>query len=201
MAISNISSSSALTGKKDSLAWDQATSMGSYWALQSYTAKSFESSVMFSNIPQNFSHLEIRMSAKHLASGEYDVAIFHAFNGDMSVGNYSVSRIGASGNAANAGSNGTGSYTIYSSSQAGGQIDRGLYAPTVTNIYDYSSSSKYKILKTTSGFSTNFQQPTDVIWMAQGTWYNTSPINSITLYSQSVEPWAPGTKIALYGIK
>ena len=61
MAISNISGSSAIAGNKDSKAWDQTTSFGGFYPIQTIVVPSLgAASVSFTNIPQNFTHLQLR---------------------------------------------------------------------------------------------------------------------------------------------
>ena len=198
MAISNISGSSAISGSKESLAWDQKTNVGGYVALQTViVGVTGTSSITFSNIPQNYNNLQIRVTA-FCNSANY-CGMWLRIDGDTAANYY---RHALNGNgASNASGNGGGATSSSYMFSYAGALDP--YTPTVgvIDFPDYTNQSKNKIVRsflgtdkgTTTPNAGNGFEETSVVWA------NTYPITSITL-TVDTNLYGQFSHFALYGV-
>ena len=168
------------------------TLTGSYDALATVTVPSGgASSITFSAIPQTgYKHLQIR-SIQSNSAGNYNGQ--WTFNGDTA-SNYSWHQLNGDGSSASASATPStswigGSYMPASTS---------IFAGWVTDILDYSSTSKAKTLRTLGGYDAN---GSGYAIFRSGAWYNSSSaINSITI-TPSAGSFNQYSQFSLYGIK
>jgi hypothetical protein len=205
MAISNLSGSSAITGSKDSAAWDGNTSFGNFYPLQTVVVGLGGSyQIKFDNIPQIYTHLQIRCHTQ-TNRGTYGVDdMFWKFNND-SAANYTYHQMWSAGVGVNAQSviSGTAQGQVVSF-QIGGTTTGGFsWGSAVADIYEYTSTNKYKVLKAVGGASHAGQTIGGVgngaAAFSGGCWLSTAPITSISYGSSNL--MLPGTHVALYGVK
>lgn len=147
----------------------------------------------FSNIPQNFTHLQLRM---HLRDTNAAVATnaFLRFNGDGN-GNYWYHKVRADGT----------SFTYDTTSGFMGYLILGtipsnttalVYGSVIIDIFDYSNASKGKSVKYTAGYDAN---GSGVVTFGGGFWNSTAAITSIQCGADSSGN-ATFTRIDLYGV-
>ena len=202
MAIRRFSTSN-LTGGKSSKLWDQETALGTFESIAVLTGTSnIANGSGFSNIPQNYSHLQLR-------------CIFRAPSADSTSGSMSV-RIQFNGDSSSVYADhnitGTGTSTItsgYNTSQArsfiaftaGNGNAAGLFSTAIIDIFDYTSTTKNKVIRSFSGADTN--STSGQIMIGSGLWASTSAINSIALLGDGGPSggFGAGTHVALYGIR
>lgn len=147
----------------------------------------------FSNIPQNFTHLQLRAFLRDSFTGSVNQSLSFQFNGDSNT-NYSVHRTGGDG---------SGTY-----SQGFANIDAmfqgaiptaietsNVFGILITDILDYQNTSKNKVIRSISGYDAN---GTGTAMMSSGMWRSTSAITSMTCYQSSNS--AQFSRIDLYGI-
>ncbi len=165
--------------------------------------------ITFSNIPQTFTHLQIRtMSRVSLGSYSFSSYSIRVGNGSVDTGsNYSNHRFYGSGNGsvfADGGANGT---TIDGPFWTANNAIANAVGVGIVDILDYRNTNKYKTFRTLTGFDSNTSG--DSGWtansaaglqFASANWRSTSAINTISLLvfgsaTNSVQ------HIALYGIK
>ena len=135
-------------------------------------------SVTFSNIPQTYRHLQIRYVARSQVSTT-DSNINLNFNSDTSA-NYAFHKLYANGSTAGSVAV-TASTTIQGSDIPGNTAGANTYGAGVTDILDYTSTSKYKTVRTLSGQDRNGG---GYVSLKSGLWISTSAISSITLQTQ-----------------
>ena len=143
----------------------------------------------FSSIPSTYKSLQIRWMFKD-ASGNTP---FIRFNGDSSSVYTTHSLDG----------NGT---TVYAQAQAGASsgfinfwgtsTDSNIFTVGVTDIIDYASTSKFKTVKTFTGYDQNGNGAASI---NSNLWRSTSAITSFVITCPA--GYASGSTIALYGIK
>jgi hypothetical protein len=145
--------------------------------------------ITFSSIPQDYKHLEIRVS--YLAVSTSNIP-FLRLNGDSSnlYNSYNLNGAGSSA-----------SQTSYSSTEmlvGGVNVGAGTTGPFafVSRLLDYSSTAKTKTVKTFSGVIAG----TSEVGLTSGLWRSTSAINSITIYANSTV-FATNSRFSLYGIR
>lgn len=197
MAIRRLSNI-GIQGTKSSKVWDQETFPGFYEAIATAVVDSSNaSSITFSNIPQNYKHLEIRYLGKCTQTGSGYSVMQIRFNGDSGT-NYSGHELVGDGSSATSGGAGTDS----ASSQAQIQIRWGQtsaqFSVGIINILDYTSTTKNKTLRALSGWDNN---GSGYVQLGSGSWQNSSTAitqidilpkhNSIIQYSH----------FALYGLR
>ena len=188
MAISRASKSSIQQAfPKQQTIWDQTSSVAGMDALASTTLTSATSSVTFSNIPQTYTHLQLRISAKFVSNSEVDLQ----FNGDT--GNYYYSHF-INGNGSTTGSANTVPYT---QAYIGWSLASASVFPTmIVDILDYTNTNKYKTVR---NFYGNDYNTGGSIMFLSNHWRSTAAINTIKFFGGvNIEA---NSVISLYGIK
>ena len=160
--------------------------------------------ITFSSIPSTYKHLQLRWIAKDTYgpgfAGVYPISL--QFNSD-SGSNYAGHRLLGD------------STTVYAYGQANQTTIPNIngITPTATylnnimgigiiDIHDYSSTTKYKTLRSFSGGDTNSSTAgqTGIVSLSSGLWQNTNAITSISI-SAAITAFTTTTQFALYGIK
>lgn len=148
---------------------------------------------VFSNIPQTFTHLQVRAFLRDSFTGSVNQSLSFQFNGDGAA-NYSVHRMAGEG---------VGFYSQGFANQSAmfqGSIPTAIEAANVfgvliTDILDYRNTSKNKTIKSFSGYDTN---STGSVMMSSGAWRSTAAITSIGCFESANS--AQFSRIDLYGI-
>jgi hypothetical protein len=147
--------------------------------------------VTFSNIPQTYQHLQVRVTAKMSGANQ---AVWAQFNSDTAA-NYSMHFLFGNGSSASAGSR---------LSDAGIDV---LFQPTATDkefagvidILDYTNTSKHKVTRTLYGFDSN---GAGYVALNSGSWRNTAAITTIRFIDLiGGASFLQHSSLALYGIK
>lgn len=166
-----------------------APDLGSMFPIGTFTLSSAQADVTFTNIPQTYTHLQIRFIARISAADD----VVMRFNGDTA-NNYRNHILYGNGTSALAGVPFTNAYsaaalyyTSNTASIAGGVID----------ILDYRSTSKNKTMRFLGGYDDNGSGNID---FASALWFKTpEAITSITLKPVSAN-FSANTSFALYGV-
>lgn len=164
-----------------------------YW-IAGQTLTSVLNGIVISNIPQNFTHLQLR--------------IVHRANG---AGNYGYTNIGANNDAY-----GT-TYAQHAMYGDGVNLGRegnfniggvaGLYCPaasntantfahTIVDILDYRDTTKWKTFKNFHAADYNSTSINGYIGINSGVWKNTAAITALNIFNNNFEI---GTTVDLYG--
>ena len=172
---------------------------GSYESIATTTLGANQTTISFTSIPSTYKHLQIRLLARstHATFGGVDGVL--RFNSDSGA-NYSWHYLlgYGSGTAASAGTSQTSLNTGIIAS--GGGSGANIYATSIIDILDYSSTSKNKTTRTMAGLDNNSSSGPDMRFTS-GAWYSTSAINSITLTTDPSRDFIQYSSFALYGIK
>jgi len=180
--------------------------LGAMIALQSITTGfNGVTEVVFRNIPQTYTHLQIRAFCRNSSSyTPYDVDnIDMTFNGDTG-NNYSSHRLSGNGTSPSSGNTlPRGNLQIgvcpFSNSLANS------FGSNIIDILDYASTSKTKVARSFWGFNFNGNSSgagqDGGVGIMSGVWNNTAAITQIRLVSGTYNTYAQNTSIALYGIK
>jgi hypothetical protein len=189
MSIKRLSGAGLTTPKSNKL-WDQVTFQSGMFAIATVSLTTTASSIVFSGIPSNYTHLQIKSVARYtggVGSG------FIAFNGDNASGNYSYHALGGDGNApgtAALSSQNQGKFTGFAgTSPSANNV-------MVMDILDYANTSKYKTTRALYCWDAN---GTGYVEFNSNSWRSYSEINSITFTPANT--FAANTHFALYGIK
>jgi hypothetical protein len=153
------------------------------------------SSITFSSIPQTYKHLQIRITMQ--ATATFGGSVQLLINGDSS-GNYSNHFLYGTGSGAGISA---GAVTSTSLTIGLGLQQSGVNGVVITDILDYTSTNKYKVVRSLGGVDNN--STGGLVVFQSGALYNAnglSAISSLTVFPQSAS-FAANCSFALYGIK
>ena len=200
MAFRNFANASLITGSKSSKLWDQSTFPGIFESINTIYLSSAQANVEFTNIPQNYTHLQIRALAQTSRATFGVDSLRFQFNGDTA-NNYSWHHLRGDGSSTEA-SAGT-SLSYMEAQRILGTTTGGSYGGFVIDILDYRDISKYRTTRTLGGVDVNGTVGGigGAIVFASGNWRNnTDPITSIKLYGDAAN-FTAKSHFALYGIR
>jgi hypothetical protein len=160
---------------------------GSYDALATYTVGAGGvASIEFAGIPNTYSHLQIRTLAKATTSGGASGLWF--VNSDTTQSNYYSHFLVGNGSSASA--------AAYNNPYSWSYSDA-TFTGFVMDILDYTSTSKYKTIRTLRGWDNN---GSGNISLESGLWKNTNAINTFKFQMDSGN-LAQYSQVSLYGIR
>lgn len=180
----------------DFLAGNAAYDPAATWLIQRITATGGETSITFSSIPQTYKHLQIRFNFTTSANGNW---ILLQSNSDTTTANYPSHALYGTGSSAAAGGWANGGYAgnaIYGWGY--GTIANTYPMVGITDILDYTSTSKNKTIKTFTGCNNNSTTLLEVT-LSSGLWLSTSSISSLKILFSGAATLNAGSTIALYG--
>jgi hypothetical protein len=166
------------------------------YPIASYNLNSGSSTafVTFTNIPSNFTHLQLRVFARSTNSS-YAPSCYTFFNNDI-FGGATYARHNLYGDGTSANSSASASvnslafnWLSYASTTAN------VYTSYIMDVLDYSSTVKNKTVKVLQGFDAN---GSGTVAIQSGLWMNTSAINRVDFASDT--GFAQYTRFDLYGI-
>lgn len=149
------------------------------------------SAISFSSIPQTYKHLQLRTLARN--SGE-NISLRATFNGD-NTSVYTIHELYGGGAAAAAANQINIAY--YPCSLAGPASATGVFGVSITDLLDYTNTSKFKTAKTLTGYDAN---GSGYVELTSGLWRSMSAITSITIVPNA-GTITQYSQVALYGIK
>ena len=169
---------------------------GAMIPIATVTLSSQTTNIDFTNIPQDYTHLQIRGVGNVIYAGLDYGDLSLNFNSDTGA-NYSWTRM--RGNSSNVN---TDLQTGYSSARAVYMClttsSSSFYGSTIIDILDYSNASKYKTAYSMGGI--DFNAAGSGVGSTSSLWLNTNRITSIRCSSSNGDFRANAT-FALYGIK
>jgi hypothetical protein len=153
------------------------------------------STIEFTSIPQTYKHLQVRGIARTNRAATTDFAKLR-FNSDSTT-NYSIHGLEADGSAAAAyGVASQDNINIYRFGSA--TATASVFGVSVIDILDYTSTNKYKTVRSLGGADNN---GSGVLGLVSGAWLSTSAITSIQIIPGIGTSFNQYTQFALYGIK
>ena len=202
MAIRKFSTASISAGtNKSTKLWDQETFQSGMFAIATVSLTSSASSIEFSSIPSNYTHLQLRcISTTSRATYSLD-QLYVRFNSDV-VANYSWHELAGNGAAASAGS-GSGAGQVYMNlGWTSSTVTASTFGVHIMDILDYKDTTKYKTIKVLGGMDINGTTAGygGVVKLSSGAWRSTSAISTITITPDN-NPFQANSHFALYGIK
>lgn len=161
------------------------------------------SSVTFSSIPQGYTHLQLRMIARTDRAVAFASSIYGQFNGDTTASNYyEVHGLYGDGSSAGAfGFDGGAVGGCFVGLHQGANGTANAFAVSVTDILDYSNTTKNKTIRSLNGNELNSNNTNSAINFYSSLWMNTAAISSINLIAYHGNTFVQNTQFALYGIK
>ena len=153
-------------------------------------------SVSFTGIPTGYKHLQIRANAKTNRSDNQDIVTIR-YNGDTGA-NYTYHMLTGNGSVAGTDS-GTSTATPWAAIIAGNLSTTNMFGGMISDVLDYSSTSKYKTIRTFSGTDQN--NTAGRLYTNSNLWQSTSAIASILLTPVYGSMFMEYSSFALYGVK
>ena len=188
-----------------------ATDTGAYFPLQVVTVGSAgASSITFSNIPNTYTHLQMRMIARTTRTAAPVDNISIQFNGDTGSNYYKAHYIAGSPASGGSGviydAEGTGTYTkAFRFTTDNSQVTSPyMFGVAIVDILDANSTNKNKTIRCFGGVEDNSSNvQCGEVWFSSGMWFPASPaaITSIVLASETGSTIKQFSQFALYGIK
>ena len=153
------------------------------------------SSISFTSIPSTYQHLQLRYLCRDARSAYNDSPVDLIFNGSSATA-YSKHFLQGYGSGVNAGAETSQTYMRLEG--AGNNTQSSAFGAGITDILDYTSTTKNKTVRQLFGVDKNGD---GIVRLVSGLWY-ASPvaITSITL-TPFTSPFAQYSQFALYGIK
>lgn len=201
MSVRKFSSASiASAAIKSSKLWDQETFPGTFESISTAIVDSSGASTIdFTNIPQNYTSLQIRLIGRTDRAGSVLDYFKLQFNSDTST-NYSWHELYGDGNVGTQG--GTSANEIRLFRATGASAGASMFGVSIIDIIDYANTSKFKTVKSLGGGNPNTTVNGDTeISLTSGNWRNTNAITSIQLKPGGGTNWVQYSNFALYGIR
>lgn len=167
-----------------------------YELISTQVLSSTASSISFTGLDtaaSSYKHLQIRAVVRDNRSGYAGSNCWLRFNGAPALySNHSFYGTGSStggGAAVSAGE-------IYLSDIVGGGGATNGFSPFITDVLDFSSTTKNKVARTIGGTNSGYN------WMSlsSGSWMSTNPVTSITIFS-TLGSFVAGSRFSLYGLR
>jgi hypothetical protein len=171
----------------------------SYFSIASTRLTSSQYSVVFSNIPQIYTHLQIRISGR--STGPYSYSSAYLNYNENTTNLYTFSAFYGDGSTAAAGARGLASdNTTICQNIAGDNSIALTTGAVIADILDYTNTNKFKTTRSVGGYSNNgLGSPQGTANINASYFASTSAITSITCTTDG--NFNAYTQISLYGIK
>ena len=201
MAVSRLSQQSLINAfPKGNTIWDGTTATSAFDSIGTVVVGSTsQSSIVFSNIPQTYTHLHIRMTAKDSYGTNQVNNLTMYFNADNTYTNYRTHYIGADGaNVSAAQYQLSGYYITPGDSLSSGSGYTNIATSTIFDVLDYTNTSKTKTVKIFSGRD---QSGSGNITFMSSLWLGTAAVSTMTFSVIGGYSFVSGTSISVYGVK
>jgi len=185
---------------KGSKFWNQETFPGTYESISTAIVDSSgAASVEFSNIPQNYTHLQIRGITRCTKADTGAENVVMAFNSDTTYTNYRTHYLQGSGAVAEAGDLQVSAFYSNAGLTISDNATASIYSAIIIDILDYSKTNKNTTVRVLTGIDVNGSG--GLTRLASSVWLNTSAITSISLNPRSAGNFKQYSSFALYGIR
>lgn len=201
MAITKLSTNGIYGDKYGDIA---ANNNNWYEAIATTLLGASATNITFSNIPADYTHLQLRMMLR-TDRGTYGVDNFTTrFNGDTG-SNYSshvlYTNLGNSTAVAGASVNDT---WIQTTQNIGTSTGGNFYGVAIMDILDYKNTSKFKTVRMLTGMNANGTPAggdDERIQLISGLWRNTNAITTIRIAPSNGTNFTANSRISLYGLR
>jgi hypothetical protein len=180
--------------------YPRVTDTGAYYPLGLVNLTSASASATFSNIPQTYTHLELRYIVRGTTTASSDFIVCR-FNSDGNASNYvtyhSLTGNGSSVTAASGLTGVDGAVRLPAIPTAQGSWPSGVFGSGIISILDYTNTNKYTTTRTLGGVDRNGGGE---LTLVSGLYLSTAAITAIQITPNTVN-LAANSSFALYGIK
>lgn len=150
--------------------------------------------VNFQNIPQTFTHLQIRAFWRSTFAAVADGFIVRL---NANTTNHTFHWLQGDGSSATSGNTLNGNAFRFTHAP-GANATSGVFGIAIIDLLDYTNTNKLKTMRGLAGFDNN---GSGQVALESGLYYvNTNAIDQITLFPNNSNDFVTGTRIDLYGI-
>jgi hypothetical protein len=178
----------------------RTTLTGSYDSLGSVTVSSSTTSIVFTGIPTNYQHLQIRGLFRSDKSADTNADLYLYLNGDTSTANYTRHYLRGNGTAASAFGVASSVFPVAGEAPAASS-PASVFGATIIDILDYANVNKYTNVRTLHGDEQSTGTTQSNIYQTSSLWTNLSPVTSLTFNLQATTNFVTNSTFALYGVK
>jgi len=200
MAVTRAATSDIVDGAKyiSFLAGNPAFVAPAFESIATATGTGASTTITFSDIPQTYTALQIRMTGKVSSTGTGVASLLLTFNGSAT--GYAQHALTASTSVAATGTASTTSITVPSCATTSGPTSTN--GVSIIDIHDYASTARNKTVRAFSGADLN-SSTVGAVSLSSGLWADTAAVTSITLtgFGAGTPNWSAASTFALYGIK
>lgn len=196
MAVTSFKTSSMTTGSKRARVWDQSSSPGNFYSIATNTVGvGGTSNIIFSDIPQIYTHLQIRITSRSTNASTLSWSNLR-INSDTTNANYKGHQLYGDGSSAASGVFGSSS-GIAAFLTTGSTATANIFGTAIIDILDYTNTNKYKTIKVMQGSDSN---GSGYVILHSGAWLSTSSITSLNFLDTNGGNYAQYSSFALYGV-
>lgn len=171
---------------------------GSMYPIGTFTLASAQSSVTFSNIPQTYNHLQLRI----IGRGDSTTSEAYArvrFNNVTSAGSYyALHQLYGQGSSVVSGIDSNSDYMQGGYYPINNQTAN-VYGAEIWDLLDYRNTNKNKTVRSLSGFDVNGSG--GFILLRSSLFLSTAAVTSINIALSNGQNWMANSSFALYGIQ
>ena len=168
-------------------------------SIATVTAAGGEASLILSSIPSTYKHLQLRAIARDTSTSTGSTGYGLRLNADGG-SNYTFHRLNGNGTSVTAAGSVSQSFLNVDQSSLGGSSTASVFAASIIDFHDYSSTTKNKTVRMFAGGDGNAAGGIYYLGLSSSVWLSTSAITSITIYAAQ-NAWAASSTFALYGLK
>ena len=173
--------------------------MTMHWITSSTVSNNTTTSIAFTNIPQTFTHLQLRCSARALtSSGTHEWLYFYHPN-VIGSGNFTGHMLYGDGSGVYSGGNAANQYSVLTGYIPLATQTANAFGSAIIDILDYASTSKNKTIKSMWGYDINGGGETGIN-SGYSSNLGTSALTSFEIGLSGGYYLTQGSKFNLYGI-
>lgn len=204
MAVYKLSNAGGLTSKMQytsMLAGNTVFNPSGYESIATYVISGTSTgNVTFNSIPQTYSHLQLRVSARTLTASNSEAVYLYNFNNNSGSTGSATHTI--SGDGALTYANGfTGQYSSFIGNFPAANATSNAFGVSITDILDYANTNKNKTLRTLFGYDRNGGGEVGLVSNLPLTLPGTSAITTLTVSLTGGNFFTANSHIALFGIR
>jgi hypothetical protein len=175
--------------------WHGTTATSAFDSLGSEYLSSATATVSFSNIPQTYTHLQLRTSVRTTRNDAGTDVLTMQFNG-VSTDSYTTHGLIGNGSSLTSYSYNPYPHPMYLDGMPSANATANFFGSGIIDIFNYSNTNIKKTVRTVGGADLN---GSGQIRLTSGFWDNTNAITTISF--GSVGSYVANSMFTLYGIK
>lgn len=166
-----------------------------YRLIESQILGSNTGTITFTNIPQGFTHLQLRLVARSTLASTTDNVAFQ-INGNTGTNYVTHDLLGNTVNVTSSAITGQ-AFGFLPSHLPGSSATTGTFAASIIDFLDYSSTNKNKTIRSLTGFAVNSSYGR--VALTSNLFISTSAMTSISMINSAT--FIAGSRFSLYGIR